>query len=172
MIPPDASAEFVCQLEEILDVYHRPPDPQRPLVCLDEASKQLVEHVQVPIEATPGRPRILRLRIRAQRNRQRFHVVRVAGRSSRCALITERRTTVVCSEGDPASGRCGASGRGADPAGAGQPQQPQIGVAVRGVPARRSAAADRPPGDSLHAEARQLAQHGGTRTESPRPPVT
>ena len=56
MIPPEANAEFVCQMEETLNVYQRPPDPMRPLVCLDEASKQLVDHVTVPLEATPDHP--------------------------------------------------------------------------------------------------------------------
>jgi hypothetical protein len=59
VIPPDASAEFVCQMEDVLNVYHRPPDPLRPLVCFDEASKQLVDHVQSPIDPKPGRPQII-----------------------------------------------------------------------------------------------------------------
>ena len=29
-------------MEDVLEVYHRPYDPKRPLVCLDEASKQLI----------------------------------------------------------------------------------------------------------------------------------
>lgn len=42
-------------MEHVLDLYHRPYDPERPLVCVDETSKQLVEHVHVPIPARPGR---------------------------------------------------------------------------------------------------------------------
>jgi hypothetical protein len=41
VIPPDASAAFVANMEDVLEVYQRPHDPQRPLVCLDETSKQL-----------------------------------------------------------------------------------------------------------------------------------
>ena len=44
-------------MEEVLDVYHRPYDSMRPQVCLDETSKQLLEHVRVPIGASPGTPR-------------------------------------------------------------------------------------------------------------------
>jgi len=55
-LPPQANAEFVCPMEDILDVYHRPPDPKRPLVCLDEASKQLIGEVAEPVPAEPGRP--------------------------------------------------------------------------------------------------------------------
>ena len=43
-------------MEDVLDVYHRPYDPKRPQVCLDESSKQLLEHTRVPIAATPGTP--------------------------------------------------------------------------------------------------------------------
>ena len=55
-IPPEADAEFVCQMEDVLDGYHRPYDPKRPLVCLDEASRQLIGEVVQPIPAGPGQP--------------------------------------------------------------------------------------------------------------------
>jgi hypothetical protein len=55
-IPPEASAEFVCAMEDVLEVYHRPFDAKRPQVCLDEASKQLVGEVVQPIPAEPGHP--------------------------------------------------------------------------------------------------------------------
>lgn len=56
MIPPKADAEFVAAMEDVLEVYHRPYDEKRPMICLDEASKQLVGEVAEPIPATPGRP--------------------------------------------------------------------------------------------------------------------
>ncbi len=43
-------------MEDVLEVYHRPFDPARPMVCLDEASKQLIGEVAEPIPAGPGRP--------------------------------------------------------------------------------------------------------------------
>jgi DDE superfamily endonuclease len=43
-------------MEDVLDVDHRPIDPKRPLICLDEASKQLIGEVIEPIPAEPGRP--------------------------------------------------------------------------------------------------------------------
>ena len=55
MIPPDASAAFVATMEDVLEVYQRPHDPQRPLVCLDETSKQLIVEARAPIPAKPGR---------------------------------------------------------------------------------------------------------------------
>jgi DDE superfamily endonuclease len=43
-------------MEDALDVYVRPPDPARPLVCMDEASKQLVKETRRPQPAQPGQP--------------------------------------------------------------------------------------------------------------------
>jgi len=37
-IPDKPSAEFVYHMEDVLEVYHRPYDPKRPVVCVDEAS--------------------------------------------------------------------------------------------------------------------------------------
>ena len=41
-------------MEDILEVYQRPYDPHRPLVCLDETSKQLTAETRLPIAAKPG----------------------------------------------------------------------------------------------------------------------
>ena len=54
-IPPEANAEFVCRMEDVLEVYQRPYDAARPMVCLDEASKQLVGETRVPVPPSPGR---------------------------------------------------------------------------------------------------------------------
>lgn len=43
-------------MEDVLSVYTRPHDPSRPLVCLDETSKQLVAHTRTPIPMRPGQP--------------------------------------------------------------------------------------------------------------------
>ena len=43
-------------MEDVLDVYHRPYDERRPLVCLDEASKQLVGETRTPLPPGPGQP--------------------------------------------------------------------------------------------------------------------
>jgi len=53
-IPPECDAEFVCAMEQVLAVYKRPYDPQRPVVCFDEKSKQLVGETARPMPATPG----------------------------------------------------------------------------------------------------------------------
>jgi hypothetical protein len=56
VIAPDASASFVAAMEDVLEVYQRPHDPARPVVCLDETSKQLIAQTRVPIAAKPGQP--------------------------------------------------------------------------------------------------------------------
>jgi len=57
VIPPDANAAFVAAMEDVIEVYHRPHDPDRPVVCVDETSKQLIAETRVPIPAKPGHPR-------------------------------------------------------------------------------------------------------------------
>lgn len=43
-------------MEEVLEVYQRPYDADYPVVCLDEASKQLVKETTTPMAAKPGHP--------------------------------------------------------------------------------------------------------------------
>ena len=56
VIPPKANAEFVCAMEQVLEVYKRPYDPKHPVVCMDETNKQLTKQTRVPIPAHPGQP--------------------------------------------------------------------------------------------------------------------
>ena len=43
-------------MEDVLEVYTRPHDPGRPVVCLDETSKQLIAETRAPVAMKPGRP--------------------------------------------------------------------------------------------------------------------
>ena len=43
-------------MEDVLAVYTRPRDPNRPVVCLDETSKQLIAETRAPVAMQPGRP--------------------------------------------------------------------------------------------------------------------
>jgi hypothetical protein len=43
-------------MEDVLEVYHRPYDPKRPLVCIDEIPVQLVGEARAPLPPQPGRP--------------------------------------------------------------------------------------------------------------------
>ena len=55
-IPPGRDCEFVAAMEDVLEVYKRPQDPRRPVVCLDESSKQLIGEIRTPLPPEPGRP--------------------------------------------------------------------------------------------------------------------
>ena len=44
-------------MEDVLDLYAEPHDPERPLVCFDETSTQLLADIREPLPAKPGRPR-------------------------------------------------------------------------------------------------------------------
>jgi len=78
-------------MEDVLEVYHLPYDPDYPVVCMDESSKQLVGEVYEPIPCTPGHPR--RLDDEYVRNGVAeifMEVEPLAGR--RHVAITQRRT--------------------------------------------------------------------------------
>jgi hypothetical protein len=47
VIAPEANAEFVAAMEEVLEVYQRPYDPNYPVVCLDESNKQQVKETRL-----------------------------------------------------------------------------------------------------------------------------
>ena len=53
-LPGGPSAEFVARMEDVLDVYHRPFDPGRPVICIDEQPRQLVSETRVPLPPRPG----------------------------------------------------------------------------------------------------------------------
>ncbi|MCP4843361.1 MAG: IS630 family transposase [Halieaceae bacterium] len=56
VIPPKANAAFVAAMEDVLDVYTRPHEAARPLVCLDETSKQLIAETRTGEPMRPGQP--------------------------------------------------------------------------------------------------------------------
>jgi len=43
VIPPEADAEFVACMEQVLDTYEKPYDPACPVLCMDEQPVQLVK---------------------------------------------------------------------------------------------------------------------------------
>lgn len=55
MIPPEQNAEFVANMEDVLEVYKRPYDEARPVVCMDEQPAQLIKETREKIPPAPGR---------------------------------------------------------------------------------------------------------------------
>jgi transposase len=93
VIPPKENAEFVAAMEDVLEVYRRPYDSRRPMVCLDEQSKQLVKETRPTIPAKPGRNQ--RMDYEYERNGTANLFMRfepLAGR--RRVKVTDRRTKV------------------------------------------------------------------------------
>lgn len=43
-------------MEDVLSVYRRPYDPERPVVCMDEMPRQLLKEVREPMQTRPGKP--------------------------------------------------------------------------------------------------------------------
>ena len=54
---PKVSAEFVANMEDVLDLYAEAYDPQRPVVCFDETSTQLLAETRPSLPPRPGLPR-------------------------------------------------------------------------------------------------------------------
>jgi hypothetical protein len=43
-------------MDDVLEVYERPYNPKKPVVCMDEKSKQLLKETRMPINTKPGKP--------------------------------------------------------------------------------------------------------------------
>jgi len=90
-LPEAPSGEFVAAMEDVLDVYHRPYDPQRPVVCMDEASKQLIAEVREPLPPRPGQIEKYDSEYERRGTANLFMAVEpLAGQ--RAVQVTERRT--------------------------------------------------------------------------------
>lgn len=55
-LPKGVDGEFIHRMEDVLELYAEPYDPDRPVVCFDEASKQLHGQVADPVPVAPGKP--------------------------------------------------------------------------------------------------------------------
>lgn len=84
-------ADFICAMEDVLEVYQRPYDSAHPLVCLDEATKQLVADTTPPQPLQPGQPAREDCEYERRGTANVFMVVEpLAGR--RQVKVTNRRT--------------------------------------------------------------------------------
>ena len=80
-------------MEDVLSVYTRPRDSDRPLVCLDETAKQLVAETRLPIAMKPGRP--ARVDCEYERNgTANLFMMFAPIEGWRCVKVTDRRTAV------------------------------------------------------------------------------
>jgi hypothetical protein len=80
-------------MEDVLEVYQRPRDPARPVVCLDEQTRQLIRETRTPIPAGPGRPERVDYEYERNGTVNLFMAFEpLAGR--RRVTVTDRRTKV------------------------------------------------------------------------------
>ncbi len=85
------SAEFVANMEDVLDLYAEPYDPQRPVVCFDETSTQLLGETRPSLPPQPGLPRRQDYEYRREGTRNLFLACEpLAG--WRQVAVTQRRT--------------------------------------------------------------------------------
>ena len=93
MIPPQADAGFVAAMEDVLEVYQRPHDPARPVVCVDETTKQLLKETRQPVAMRKGRPQ--RVDYEYERNgTASIFMIFAPLEGRREALVTERHTAI------------------------------------------------------------------------------
>jgi transposase len=88
---PKIDGEYVARMEDVLDLYAEPPDPARPVVCLDESPVQLIGEVREPIPAAPGQAARVDYEYRRNGTVNLFVAVD-AHRSWRKVTVTEQRT--------------------------------------------------------------------------------
>lgn len=93
MIPPKQNAAFVANMEDVLEVYKRPYDPKRPVVCMDEQPTQLLKETRKKIPVEPGRPERMDYEYERNGTAVNFMFTEVLG-GWRKVNIRERRTAM------------------------------------------------------------------------------
>lgn len=78
-------------MEDVLEVYHRPEDPDQPTVCMDEASRQLVSETRLPLPAKPGMARRVDYEYRREGTANIFMLFEPL-KGKRVVKVTRRRT--------------------------------------------------------------------------------
>ena len=156
--PPEANSAFVAAMEDVLAVYMLPHDPERPLVCLDETSKQLVAETRTPIPMKPGSP------ARHDYEYERHGVANLfmmfapleGWRYVKVTIATWRSTTRT-SEGYFRHPLCRCQDHHFAP---GQPEHPRQVFSLRSLPRGRGSPPRQPLRMGLHAQAWLLARSG------------
>lgn len=90
---PKIDAEYVARMEDVLDLYTRPPAPGTAVVCVDESPRQLIGEVRTPLPAAPGRRARQDYEYRRNGTANVFVAVD-AHRPWRMATVTDRRAAV------------------------------------------------------------------------------
>ena len=131
-IPPKANAEFVCAMEDVLEVYHRRFAGNEVLVCLDETSKQQVKETRTPLPPRPGVA--MAYDYEYERNGvSNLFMLFAPLEGWRRVEVTDQRTKVDWARVNAAPGGRGLPGQGPHSPGDGQSEHPPSVIAVRGI---------------------------------------
>ena len=149
-------------MEDVLDLYHEERDPEWPVVCFDETSKQLIEDVRPPIEAAPGRVERYDTEYKRNGTRNLFVFCEPKG-GWRHIEVTERRTALDFAHQmkwlvDEA-----------------YPDAKMVRLVLDNLNTHKTGSlyeAFEPSGVSLYSEAWKLAEHGGDRDQCLQQPVS
>jgi hypothetical protein len=85
------TGEYRERMYDLLALYAKPYDPQEPVICLDEKSKQLLEQTRPPLPISPGQPAREDCEYRRAGTRNLFVAVEPKG-GRRTVEVTRRRT--------------------------------------------------------------------------------
>jgi hypothetical protein len=88
---PAVGADFICRMEDVLDLYAEPYDPARPVVCFDETSKQLIAEARTPLPMESGKPERFDYEYERRGTANVFLVTQPLG-AWRHVDVTDRRT--------------------------------------------------------------------------------
>ena len=162
-IPPKGSADFVCAMEDVLEVYHRQFQEHEVLVCLDETSKQLVQETRQP---RLPRPRAAMAYDHEYRRNgvSNLFMLFAPLEGWRRVEVTDRRTRTDWAKVVRKLVDEDYADKGPHRAGDGQPEHPSSGLTVSGIRTGRGAAYRRTSGDPLHPQTWELAEYGRNRT--------
>jgi hypothetical protein len=169
VIPPQENGEFVARMEQVLDVYKRPFDPLRPVVCMDESPRQLIRETRLPLPAGPG------VLARFDYEYERCGVCNVflaieplAG--MRIVEITEHRSKKDWASFLDEIARHYVQAERITLV-KDNPEHPRCGIALRDLSTRTGQGPVGPLRAHLHPQARLLAQHRRDRDQRAHPPV-
>ncbi len=149
-------------MEDVLDLYAEPYDPQRPVVCFDETSTQLLADIREPLPAKPGRPRREDYEYERAGTRNLFLTCEPR-RGWRHVAITRQRTMPDFAHQmrwlvDEAYPDVPVIRMVLD-------EHPSDGLALRDLSGGRGSAHCQAAGVPPHSQARKLAEYGGDRVQ-------
>jgi hypothetical protein len=87
----EITPEFVKKMLDVLEVYERPYNPKRPVVCLDEKSKQLLEETRASQAVKPGKQKRVDYEYKRNGTVNLFVAVEPKGKKRRVKVTKHRK---------------------------------------------------------------------------------